>query len=203
MYPLSGQPNYEPHPDDSVAARANRAGRDPYEYAYDVLLTNGGRGLIFFPLSDFAEHTLDPTYERLNHHGAFWSLSDGGAHCRLICDASTSTYMLSHWTRDRTNGPKMSVEYAVKLMTHDTAEIYGLLGDRGTLEVGKRADINVIDYDQLTISAPEMVYDLPTGAPRLLQESSGYKATVVAGEIVRENGEFTGARPGRLIRGRR
>jgi N-acyl-D-aspartate/D-glutamate deacylase len=97
----------------------------------------------------------------------------------------------------------MKVEDAVKLMTHDTAEIYGLLGDRGTLEVGKRADLNVLDYDELGIFAPEMVYDLPTGAPRLMQESYGYKATVVAGEIVRENGEFTGARPGRLVRGRR
>ncbi|MDP7067177.1 MAG: amidohydrolase family protein, partial [Acidimicrobiales bacterium] len=203
MYPLLNNPDYEPKPEDSVAARAQRENRDPYEYAYEVLLAKNGRGLIFFPLADFAEHTLDPTYERLNHHGAFWSLSDGGAHCRLICDASTSTFMLSHWTRDRTNGPKMEIEAAVKLMTHDTAEIYGLLGDRGTLEVGKRADINVIDYENLSISAPEMTYDLPTGAPRLLQDSSGYKATLVAGEIVRLDDEFTGARPGRLVRGRR
>ena len=203
MYPLLANPDYEPKPEDSIASRAEKENRDPYEYAYEVLLANGGKGLIFFPLADFAEHTLDPTYERLSHHGAFWSLSDGGAHCRLICDASTSTFMLSHWTRDRTNGPKMKIEDAVKLMTHDTAEIYGLLGDRGTLEVGKRADINVIDYDNLSIFAPEMAYDLPTGAPRLLQEATGYKATLVAGEIVRQDDEFTGARPGRLIRGRR
>ena len=178
MYPLLANPDYEPKPEDSIASRAEKENRDPYEYAYEVLLANGGKGLIFFPLADFAEHTLDPTYERLSHHGAFWSLSDGGAHCRLICDASTSTFMLSHWTRDRTNGPKMKIEDAVKLMTHDTAEIYGLLGDRGTLEVGKRADINVIDYDNLSIFAPEMAYDLPTGAPRLLQEATGYKATL-------------------------
>ena len=203
MYPLLANPDYEPKPEDSIASRAEKENRDPYEYAYEVLLANGGKGLIFFPLADFAEHTLDPTYERLSHHGAFWSLSDGGAHCRLICDASTSTFMLSHWTRDRTNGPKMKIEDAVKLMTHDTAEIYGLLGDRGTLEVGKRADINVIDYDNLSIFAPEMAYDLPTGAPRLLQEATGYKATLVAGKIVRQDDEFTGARPGRLIRGRR
>ena len=203
MYPLLANPDYEPKPEDSIASRAEKENRDPYEYAYEVLLANGGKGLIFFPLADFAEHTLDPTYERLSHHGAFWSLSDGGAHCRLICDASTSTFMLSHWTRDRTNGPKMKIEDAVKLMTHDTAEIYGLLGDRGTLEVGKRADINVIDYDNLAIFAPEMAYDLPTGAPRLLQEATGYKATLVAGKIVRQDDEFTGARPGRLIRGRR
>ena len=203
MYPLLDTPDYEPKPEDSIAARAQRENRDPYEYAYEVLLTKNGRGLMFFPLADFAEHTLDPTYERLNHHGAFLSLSDGGAHCRLICDASTPTFLLSHWSRDRPNGPKMKIKDAVKLMPQATAKIYGLLGDRGTLEVGKRADINVIDYENLSIFAPEMAYDLPTGAPRLLQESSGYKATGVAGEIVRENGEFTGARPGRLIRGRR
>ena len=104
MYPLLENPDYEPKPQDSIASRAEKEDRDPYEYAYEVLLANNGKGLIFFPLADFAEHTLDPTYERLNHHGAFWSLSDGGAHCRLICDASTSTFMLSHWTRDRTNG---------------------------------------------------------------------------------------------------
>ena len=122
--------------------------------------SNDGKGMLFFPLTDFAEHSLNPTYERLQHHGAFLSLSDGGAHCRLICDASTPTYLLTHWTRDRTNGPKLGIEEAVKLQTHDTAAIYGL-GDRGTLEVGKRGDVNVIDYEGLRLSPPEMVHDLP------------------------------------------
>ena len=200
MYPLLGNPDYEPNPEDSIAARAEKENRDPYEYAYDVLLANDGRGLIFFPLADFAEHTLDPTYERLNHHGAFWSLSDGGAHCRLICDASTSTFMLSHWTRDRTNGPKMKIEDAVKLMTHDTAEIYGLLGDRGTLEVGKRADINVIDYENLRSCQPEYVNDLPHNGGRYIVKSKGYDATIVGGKVVIENCEYTDARPGSVIR---
>ncbi|MBT6443494.1 MAG: amidohydrolase family protein, partial [Acidimicrobiaceae bacterium] len=110
MYPLGAEPNYEPSVDDCVQARAEAAGRDPYEFAYDVMLENDGKGLMFFPLTDFAEHSLNPTYERLQHHGAFLSLSDGGAHCRLICDASTPTYLLTHWTRDRTNGPKLALE---------------------------------------------------------------------------------------------
>jgi N-acyl-D-amino-acid deacylase len=202
MYPLGEQPDYEPDPADSIAARAQRAGVSPYELAYDHLVADGGSGFLFFPLTDYAEHTLDPTFERLQHHGAFLSLSDGGAHCRLICDASTPTYMLSHWARDRSKGPKLTVEEAIKLQTHDTAELYGL-SDRGTLEVGKKGDVNIIDFDEVGIEAPRMVNDLPAGAPRLLQPSTGYRATIVSGEVVRENGEFTGARPGVLIRGAR
>ena len=202
MYPLGDRPDYEPDPAHCVARRAEAAGRDPYEYAYEALLADEGRGLLFFPLTDFAEHTLDPTLERLQHHGAFLSLSDGGAHCRLICDASTPTFMLSHWTRDRTRGPKLTVEEAVKLQTSDTAAIYGL-GDRGTLAVGKKGDVNVIDYDNLRLAPPRMAYDLPTGAPRLLQAAEGYTATVVAGQVTWRDGQPTGARPGVLVRGRR
>lgn len=202
MYPLGAEPNYEPSPDDCVAERARAAGIDAYEFAYDVMLENDGKGLMFFPLTDFAEHSLNPTYERLQHHGAFLSLSDGGAHCRLICDASTPTYLLTHWTRDRTNGPKLGLEAAVKLQTYDTAELYGL-GDRGTLEVGKRGDVNVIDYEGLQLSSPEMVHDLPADAPRLVQKADGYRYTIVSGEVTWQDGEPTGARPGVLVRGRR
>ena len=202
MYPLGSEPDYEPDPSDCIEARAEREGRDPYEYAYDVLFAEGDQGLIFFPLTDFAEHNLNPTLERLRHHGAFLSLSDGGAHCRLICDASTPTYLLSHWARDRTKGPKLGIEEAVKLQTNDTAELYGL-SDRGTLEVGKKGDVNVIDFDNLNLDAPKMVHDLPADAPRLLQKATGYLATVVSGEVTWRNGEPTGARPGVLIRGRR
>ncbi|MFT5530050.1 MAG: N-acyl-D-amino-acid deacylase [Candidatus Poriferisodalaceae bacterium] len=203
MYPLIDDLTYEPDSVDSVAGRAEAADIDPYELTYDTLFSGDGQGLIFFPLTDFSEGSLNSTYERLQHHGAFWSLSDGGAHCRLICDASTSTYLLAYWARDRVKGPQLTIEEAVKLMTHDTAEVYGLLGDRGTLEVGKRADINVIDHAALALKPPKMINDLPADAPRLMQESVGYRATIVAGEIVRENDEFTGARPGRLVRGRR
>ncbi len=202
MYPLGERPDYEPDPTDCVASRAEAAGQSPYELAYDHLVADGGTGFLFFPLTDYAGHTLDPTYERLNHHGAFLSLSDGGAHCRLICDASTPTYMLSYWCRDRSKGPRFSVEEAVKLQTNDTAQLYGLT-DRGTLEVGKKGDVNIIDFDALDLEPPRMVNDLPADAPRLLQPSRGYRATIVSGEVVRENDQFTGARPGVLVRGRR
>jgi N-acyl-D-amino-acid deacylase len=201
MYPLGENPEYEPDPEDCIAARATRAGVSPAACAYDVLVADGGKRFLFFPLTDFSEHTLDPTLERLRHDGTLLSLSDGGAHCRLICDASTPTFMLTHWVRDRTRGPQLRLEEAVRLQTHDTARVYGLL-DRGTLEPGMKADINLIDFDALRLDAPAMAYDLPAGAPRLLQACTGYRATVVAGEIVRENGAFTGARPGRLLRGR-
>ncbi|MEM7324661.1 MAG: amidohydrolase family protein [Actinomycetota bacterium] len=202
MYPLGTEPDYEPNPSNCVAVKAEQAGRDPYELAYDLLLEDDGRALLFFPLTDFAEHTLNPTLERLRHHGAFLSLSDGGAHCRLICDASTPTFMLTHWTRDRTNGPRFTIEEAVKLQTSDTAAVYGL-GDRGTLEVGRKGDVNVIDYDRLQLGPPRMTYDLPTGAPRLLQKADGYVATVVSGTVTWDHGQATGERPGVLLRGRR
>ena len=202
MYELGDGAGYEPDPADCIAERARRAGVDPYAYVYDVLLGNGGTNLIFFPLTDYAEGNLDPTLERLRHDGTVLSLSDGGAHCRLICDASTPTFMLTHWARDRSRGPRMSVEEAIRLQTSDTARLYGL-GDRGTLTVGCKGDVNVIDFERLGLDTPRMVHDLPAGAPRLLQQSSGYRATVVSGHVVRENDEFTGARPGVLLRGRR
>ena len=123
MYPLGDEPGYEPDPSDSIAALAESEGRGPYEMVYEVLLSRDGRGLVFYPLTDYAEHNLNPTYERLGHHGAFLSLSDGGAHCRLICDSSNPTYILSHWTRDRVKGPKLTVEAAIKLLARDSAEV--------------------------------------------------------------------------------
>jgi N-acyl-D-aspartate/D-glutamate deacylase len=129
-------------------------------------------------------------------------LSDGGAHCGIICDASLPTTMLTHWTRDRTRGELLPLEWIVKKQTHDTAELYGM-SDRGTLEVGKRADVNIIDFANLRLQTPEMIYDLPAGGRRLIQRSEGYVATIVAGEITRRDGVDTGARPGRLVRGRR
>jgi N-acyl-D-aspartate/D-glutamate deacylase len=128
-------------------------------------------------------------------------LSDGGAHCGLICDASMPTYLLTHWARDRTRGERIPLEQAVRLQTGNTATVYGLT-DRGTLEVGKKGDINVIDLDALRLHAPEMVFDLPAGGRRLVQRVDGYRATVVSGEVTFEDGEATGARPGRLVRGR-
>ena len=128
------------------------------------------------------------------------SLSDGGAHCGLICDVSASTYLLSYWTRDRTRGPRIPLARAVRMQTRDTAQAYGLL-DRGELRPGLKADVNVIDYEHLNIDAPQMVYDLPAGGRRLIQKATGYCATIVSGEPVFIDGEPTGALPGQLIRG--
>ena len=136
------------------------------------------------------------------HPRVAMGLSDGGAHCGVICDASMPTFMLTHWARDRSRGERLPLEWIVKRMTQDTAQLYGL-GDRGTLEVGKKGDVNVIDYDALQLELPQAVHDLPNDAMRLIQKSRGYVATIVSGEVISRNGEETGARPGQLIRGAR
>ena len=137
--------------------------------------------------------------EMMLHPRTVLGLSDGGAHCGLICDASMPTYLLTHWARDRSRGERIPLEQVVRLQTGNTASVYGLT-DRGTLEPGKKADVNLIDYDALRLHAPEMVFDLPAGGRRLIQRVDGYRATIVSGEVTFENGEPTGARPGRLVR---
>ena len=136
----------------------------------------------------------------MSHPAAVSGLSDGGAHCGLICDASYPTYLLTHWARDRHRGPRFSLEYMVRKQTHDTASLFGL-SDRGVIEIGKKADLNVIDMNALTLDVPQMVYDLPAGGRRLVQGARGYDATVVSGVVTRRRGADTGARPGRLLRG--
>ncbi len=200
MYPLGSEPDYEPAPEDCIAERAKRAGVDPYAFTYDLLLERDGNALIFFPLNDYAGRNLDPTWERLQSDHTILSLADGGAHCRLICDSSTPTFMLTHWVRDRRRGPRLPLELVVRRQTSDTARLYGL-HDRGVLAPGYRADLNVIDFEHLRIDEPRMVRDLPANGPRLLQGCSGYDATIVAGEVTWEAGEHTGALPGRLLRG--
>ena len=140
-------------------------------------------------------------YAIKNNPNVISGLGDGGAHVRLICDASQTTFQLAFWTRDRTRGPKLPLEYVVRKMTHDAARLYGM-NDRGLLKVGKRADINVMDYDKLNLGRPEMLFDLPSGAPRMHQGSTGYLATMVNGQVTRRNDQDTGARPGRLYRSR-
>ncbi|MGZ4795188.1 MAG: N-acyl-D-amino-acid deacylase family protein [Acidimicrobiia bacterium] len=200
-YPLGDPPDYEPDPSQSVAARAARAGRDVYELYLELLLEDDGRALIMRPLLNYTDANLDAVREMLLHPTSAWGLGDGGAHCGTTCDASTPTFMLTHWARDRTR-EQLPLEWVVRKMTAETASLYGL-GDRGTLTVGKRADLNVIDHAGLRLHAPEMVYDLPGGARRFVQKADGYVATVVAGEVTFEHGEDTGARPGRLVRGAR
>ena len=202
LYPMSDPPNYEPAPDQSVQARADAAGQTPLEFAYDFLSQGDGRDILFSPLFNYANGDLEPTREMLLHPRSAVGLSDGGAHCGVICDASMPTFMLTHWTRDRERGERLPLEWIVKRMTHDTAQLYGL-GDRGLLEPGKKGDVNIIDYDALQLERPEAVHDLPTDAMRLIQRARGYEATIVSGEIISRHGEETGARPGQLIRGAR
>jgi len=133
------------------------------------------------------------------HPRTVLGLSDGGAHCGLICDASMPTFLLTHWVRDRTRGPRISLEDAVRLQTSSTAALYGF-GDRGVVAEGKKADLNVIDFDGMRLHAPQMVFDLPAGARRLVQQADGYVTTMVAGEVTYEQGLSTGARPGHLVR---
>jgi N-acyl-D-aspartate/D-glutamate deacylase len=198
MFPLGEPPDYEPTPDKSVAAIARREGRPEEEVLYDLLLRHDGRELVLFTLGGYSHGSLDDMKEMLQHPNSALGLSDGGAHCGVICDASAPTYMLSHWARDRANG--LPLEFVVKKMTRDTAHLYGL-DDRGVLAPGFKADLNLVDHEHLNLRLPEMVHDLPAGARRLIQRADGWKATICSGEVTFEDGEHTDARPGRLIRG--
>ncbi len=198
MFPLGEPPDYEPTPDKSVAAIARREGRPEEEVLYDLLLRHDGRELVLFTLGGYSHGSLDDMREMLLDPNSALGLSDGGAHCGVICDASAPTYMLSHWARDRADG--LPLEFVVKKMTRDTAHLYGL-EDRGVLAPGFKADLNLVDLEHLNLRLPEMVHDLPAGARRLIQRADGWKATICAGEVTFEDGEHTDARPGRLIRG--
>jgi N-acyl-D-aspartate/D-glutamate deacylase len=202
IFTLGEPPDYEPAPDQSLLAIAQRDGVDPDELLYDLLLSNDGRELLLRPLLGYSNFTQDPIREMVLHPATALGLGDGGAHVGAICDASIETYMLTHWARDRDRGERLPVELVIRKMTSDTASLYGL-GDRGVLAPGKQADVNVIDHAGLVLHRPEMVYDLPGGARRLLQFADGYKATIMKGEVVRRDGVDTGARPGRLLRGAR
>lgn len=193
-------PDYEPAPDASVAALAKRTGQDPRAIVYDMLMENDGRGYVYLPLLNYAEFNFDHIHEMLQSDRTVLSLSDGGAHCGVICDASFPTYLLTHWVRDRSRGKRISLEQAVKRQCHDTARLYGL-HDRGTLAPGQRADINVIDLENLAIDAPQIAYDLPAGGRRLIQRARGYRHTFVLGTETFRDGVSTGAKPGKLVRG--
>ncbi len=202
MFVMDEAFDYEPTADQSLEARAAGEGRAPQALALDAMLENGGRGMLYVPFLNYAQGSLDPAYAMLTHPNTIPGLSDGGAHVGMICDGSFPTYNLSHWTRDRTRGPKLTVEEVVRMQCADTAAALGL-GDRGRIESGLRADLNVIDYDRLKLRPPEVAYDLPAGGRRLIQKADGYVATIVAGEITYRDGEPTGALPGRLVRGAR
>jgi N-acyl-D-amino-acid deacylase len=202
IFRLGEPPDYEPAAEESVAALARREGRDPWDLFYDLLLENDGHELLLRPLLGYSNFTQDPIREMVLHPATALGLGDGGAHVGAICDASIETYMFTHWVRDRTRGERLPIELVVRKMTSDTAALYGL-HDRGTIEVAKKADLNVIDVDRLVLHRPEMHYDLPAGARRLLQRADGYRATLVSGQVIRRDGVDTDARPGALVRGGR
>jgi len=151
------------------------------------------------PLTDYGARNLDFIGELLRDPDARLSLSDGGAHCGLVCDASMPTFLLTHWVRDRKRGARLPLERAVKIQTRDTAEFYGLM-DRGLIAPGMKADLNVIDFSNLKLHAPEMIFDLPAGGRRLVQKADGYKCTILSGEVTFEDGKSTGALPGKIVR---
>jgi N-acyl-D-amino-acid deacylase len=202
LYVLGNPPDYEPTADRTVVALATADGVDPLAKLYDLLLDDGGRALLMLPFFNFADGNHDAIREMLTHPAGVSGLSDGGAHCGLICDASIPTYLLSHWARDRSRGERLPLAYVVKKQTHDTASLYGL-SDRGVIEEGKKGDLNVIDFARLSLRTPRVAHDLPAGGRRLLQTADGYVATVVSGQVTRRHGRDTGARPGRLLRGAR
>jgi N-acyl-D-aspartate/D-glutamate deacylase len=200
VYPLLEDLDYEPTPDRSLDGLGKARGVGPLELFYDLMLEEDGRRLFLLPFFNYAGGDHADILAMLNHPATVLGLGDGGAHLATICDASMPTYQLSHWVKGRRRGPRLSLERAVQMQTHDTAALYGL-SDRGTLAVGKRGDVNVIDLDRLALTPPQRVSDLPASGSRLLQGAVGYVATIVGGVVVRRDDADTGARPGRLIRG--
>jgi N-acyl-D-aspartate/D-glutamate deacylase len=199
---LGDPPEYEPGPERSLAGIAAATGRPALSVAYDAMLEDDGRGLLYVPILNYSDGDLHATREMLLHPRAAAGLGDGGAHCGVICDASQPTFMLTHWTRDRVRGELLPLEWIVKKQTFDTARLYGLT-DRGTIEPGMLADLNVIDYDHLQLTNPRVVDDLPAGGKRLLQGAVGYVETIKSGVTTFRDGVDTGARPGTLVRGAR
>jgi len=198
-FELGDPPEYEPEPSQSIAARAERAGVDPFTMAYDLMLAKGGEALLYHPFENYSHGSLDPVREMIVSPHTIAGLSDGGAHVGTICDGSFPTYLLTHWARDRTRGERIPVEQLVHRQTQATAEAVGL-HDRGVLAPGYRADINLVDFDALRIHPPELAFDLPGGSRRLLQRCTGYRHTFLAGAETFVDGEWTGATPGKLVR---
>jgi N-acyl-D-aspartate/D-glutamate deacylase len=202
LYPLGPDLDYEPTKDRSVRAIAAAQNRDPWEVLYDLMLADDGRAFLMHPLQNYGRGSYDGLHDMMRDPLSVQGLGDGGAHCGIVCDASMTTYLLTHWVRDRTRGPRLPLELAVHRLTADPAALYGL-GDRGVIAPGMRADLNVIDLERLALLPPEQVADLPAGATRLIQRSDGYVRTIVAGHTVVADGELTDARPGALVRGAR
>ena len=200
LFPLGDPPDYEPPPERSLAAMAAQRGVDVQALAYDLMLENEGRGILNRPIINYADGDLEAARTMIEHPNTLMGLGDGGAHVGLICDSSSTTTMIAHWTRDRTRGARLPLGFVIRRLTRDNAAAIGL-HDRGVIAPGMRADINVIDYGRLGARPPQVVYDLPAGGKRMIQRATGYEATLVAGQVTYREGEATGALPGRLVRG--
>ena len=197
---LADPPNYEPKPQDSVAARSAASGVTPETWIYDYLLQDGGKSMLLVGLN-YLSGSLDPVGEAMHHPDVVLGLGDGGAHYGLICDASYPTTVLTHWVRDRDHG-RMDLAFAVRALSRRPAEVVGL-NDRGLIAPGLKADLNVIDMKAIRLHAPTVLHDLPGGGRRLMQAADGYRATLVNGETTYRDGRPTGRLPGRLVRGAR
>ena len=196
-----GQPaNYAVRESDSIQARADHSGLSPAEVAYDALLAFHGEGAIYVPVANFVDRDLAITRAMLVHPLTIPGLGDGGAHCTIISDASFATFLLTYWARDAAPSDRMPIEFVIQRQCADTARMVGLL-DRGVIAPGYKADVNVIDFDKLSIGRPEMIYDLPANGKRLVQRATGYVATIVSGAVAFRDGEPTGSMRGRLVRG--
>ncbi|XHS01404.1 amidohydrolase [Sphingomonas sp. DBB INV C78] len=199
MYPLGAPVNYEFAPGSNVAAQAAKLGVTPAEHAYDLMLEEGGRAVLMLPTTNFGGESLAAAEAMLRHPNTVYGLGDGGAHLGFLCDASLPTYMLQHWVRDRTAGARLPLEEVIAGLSARPAAAVGL-NDRGLLRPGYRADINIVDFDRLTLRGPRIAYDLPEGGKRLTQAADGYRATILNGVTVQRDGVATGALPGRLVR---
>ena len=193
MYPLEEPIEYLPTPDTSVAARAQAEGVEPVERLYDYFLGHNGNNLIYIPAANFSDHIP----ELLTHPNTVSALGDGGAHVGSICDASANIYVITKWVKERKS---FELEKAIHLLTRQPAELYSLK-DRGLIAPGYKADINLIDYEALSLKTPHIVHDLPAGGKRLLQHANGIVSTMVSGTVIYQSGEATGALPGKLVRG--
>jgi N-acyl-D-amino-acid deacylase len=192
--------DYDLHGADSIGSRARAAGVEPAAMVYDALLQRDGRQLLYLPLFNFAHGSLDDVHEMISSPLSLFGLSDAGAHCGAICDASATTSYLTVWARDRREEQRLPVEQVVRAITRETAEHVGWL-DRGLVAPGLLADLNVVDLASLACAPPRIVHDLPAGGRRLVQDATGYRWTVKSGEVTFEDGRHTGAVPGGLVRG--
>jgi N-acyl-D-amino-acid deacylase len=200
IFPLGDRPNYEPDKEDSIAGIAAQQDADAFEVMYDLLIDNAGKELFYQPLGGYQTYNFDFFKLSMGHPNVLFGLSDGGAHCGVIADAGMPTFILCHWARDRSKGDQFDLEFLVRKLSRDTAEAFGMF-DRGLLQEGMLADINIIDFSALSLHRPEAIFDLPTGGKRLVQKVDGYRKIIKRGEIIFEDNVHTGALPGKLVRG--